>query len=55
MDNVYLGIWGAGFVVEINPDDPTAFKQGIIQARIIVSCDVAVLQPAGFVVASSIT
>jgi hypothetical protein len=48
-------IWGAGFVVEINPYDPTGFKSGQIQARIIVSCDVAVLQPSGFVVASSIT
>lgn len=53
--NVYLGIWGTGFLVEINPYEASAFKSGVIQARILVSCDVAVLQPAGFVVAASIT
>ena len=52
---VYLGIWGAGFTLEINPYDPVGFKAGLIQARIIVSCDIAVLHPNGFVVASSIT
>jgi HK97 family phage major capsid protein len=53
--NIYLGIWGPGFVVEVNPYDQTGFKSGMIQARLIVSCDSAVLHPSGFVVASSIT
>jgi len=52
---IYLGIWGQGFVLEINPFDPSGFKAGLIQGRVLVSCDIAVLQPAGFVVASSIT
>lgn len=52
---IYLGIWGQGFVLEINPFDPTGFKTGTIQARMLVTCDVAVLHPNGFVVASSIT
>ena len=52
---IFLGIWGEGFVLEINPYDPTGFKQGLIQARVLVSCDIAVLQASGFVVASSIT
>jgi hypothetical protein len=52
---LYLGIWGQGFVLEINPYDPSGFKAGLIQGRMIVSCDVAVLHPTAFVVASSIT
>lgn len=52
---IYLGIWGEGFVLEVNPFDPTGFKTGTIQARMLVTCDVAVLHPTGFVVASSIT
>jgi len=53
--NAYLGIWGLGFVVEINPYDPSGFKAGTIHARIIASCDVALLQPGAFDVATSIT
>jgi hypothetical protein len=52
---IYLGIWGEGFVLEVNPFDPTGFKTGTIQARMLVTCDVAVLHPSAFVVASSIT
>jgi HK97 family phage major capsid protein len=52
---VYLGIWGEGFVLEVNPYDPTGFKAGLIQGRVLVSCDLAVLHPAGFVAATSIT
>lgn len=53
--NVHLGLWGPGLVVEINPYDATGFKSGTIQARILVSLDVAILQPSAFVVASTIT
>lgn len=53
--NVYVGIWGEAFQFEINPYDTAAFKAGGIQGRIILTCDVAVLHPAGFVLASSIT
>ncbi len=52
---IYLGIWGQGFVLEVNPFDPAGFKAGLIQARMLVTCDVAVLHPSAFVVASSIT
>jgi len=55
LSNLFLGLWGAGFVIEINPFDPSGFKAGIIQARVIVTCDVCVLHPSSFVVASSIT
>lgn len=52
---VYFGIWGQGFVLEINPYDTAGFKAGLIQGRMLVSCDVAVLHPSAFVVATSIT
>ncbi|MCC7203117.1 MAG: phage major capsid protein [Nitrospirae bacterium] len=52
---IYLGIWGNGFVVEINPYDNTGFKTGMIQARLLLSMDVSVLHPAAFCVATSIT
>lgn len=48
-----LGIWGPGFTVEIDPN--ANFNNGMMAARIVVMCDFAVLQPASFVLASSIT
>jgi HK97 family phage major capsid protein len=51
----YLGFWGAGLVLEINPFEQTNFKSGVIQARVLATCDVAVLHPSSIVVASSIT
>ncbi len=52
---IYLGIWGDAFALEINPFDPNAFKTGTIQARILMTCDVAVLHPSAFVAATAIT
>jgi HK97 family phage major capsid protein len=52
---VYLGFWGAGLTLEINPFEQTNFKAGIIQARVLTTCDVAVLHPPAVIVASSIT
>lgn len=52
---VYLGFWGSGLTLEINPYEQTNFRAGIIQARILVACDVAVLHPSALIVASSIT
>ncbi|MDN5936652.1 MAG: phage major capsid protein [Nitrosospira sp.] len=52
---IYLGIWGSGFTLEINPYDQTGFKSGLIQARMLISCDVAVLHPSAFVKADGIT
>lgn len=52
---VWLGIWGSGFALEINPYDPTGFKSGTISARILLSMDIAVLHPSGFCKAESIT
>jgi HK97 family phage major capsid protein len=52
---IYVCFWGAGLVLEINPYEQNNFRAGIIQARVLVSCDVAVLHPPAFIVASSIT
>ena len=52
---VVLGIWGQGFQLEVNPYDPTGFKAGTIQGRMIVSCDVACLHPSSFIKSESIT
>ena len=52
---VFLGIWGAGFTVEVNPFDVTGFKTGVIQARILLSCDVVIRHPAAFCKAGTIT
>lgn len=52
---LYVGFWGAGLTLEINPYEQTNFRSGVIQARVLVSCDVAVLHPSSFIVASSIT
>ena len=52
---VYLGIWGPGFILEINPYEATNFRSGVIQARMFLSVDVAVRQPSAFVIGSSLT
>jgi HK97 family phage major capsid protein len=44
-----------GFILEINPYEPTKFKQGIIEMRMIISVDAGVIRPAAFVKSTSIT
>jgi len=53
---VILGMWGApGLMLEINPFDPTGFKAGVIQGRMILTADVGVIRPSAFVKSTSIT
>ena len=53
---VVLGQWGPpGLILEINPFDPAGFKAGIIQARMIVTVDAAVLRPSAFIKSTAIT
>jgi hypothetical protein len=52
---VTLGLWGAGVIIELNPYDPTLFKTGQMQARVIVQCDVMVVHPAAFVLSASVS
>jgi hypothetical protein len=42
MAEVHFGLWGAGMSVQVNPFDPTLFKTGAVQIRVVVSCDVAI-------------
>jgi hypothetical protein len=49
-----LGIWGPpSLVLEVNPYQN--FAAGIMAARCVLSCDVALPQPGAFVVASSVS
>lgn len=53
---VVLGQWGPpGITLEINPYDPAGFKAGIIQARMILTADMAMLRPSAFIKSTSIT
>jgi HK97 family phage major capsid protein len=51
---IYLGIWG-GFVLEVNPFGQTQFRAGVIQCRVLVSCDVAIRNPGAFVWTEGVT
>jgi hypothetical protein len=53
--NIYLGVWGEAFRIEINPCDSAGFRVGTISARIIMVVDVAVLHASGFCKSESIT
>lgn len=48
-----VGIWGPGFVVEINPFDQ--FQQSKLSARIILECDVMFSPSSAFSVATGVT
>jgi hypothetical protein len=53
---VVLGLFGAGLELTINPFDPSGFKAGIVQARVLLSLDVGIAaDPAAFVKSTSIT
>ena len=52
---IYVGMFGPGFQVEFNPYDPTGFRSGVIQGRLILSVDVCVRNPAAFIWATSVT
>ena len=53
--DILLGIWGPGFELSFNPYEQTKFQQGIVQARMVVTLDVAVGHAGAFTVATSIT
>ncbi|MBL8450261.1 MAG: phage major capsid protein [Dechloromonas sp.] len=52
--NALLATWGSPHV-ELNPYDPSGFKAGTVDARLIYDVDVAVQTPAAWTVSSSIT
>lgn len=56
MGEVVFGIWGNGMQVEVNAFEPSLFKTGGFQIRVVLSCDVGVLcDQAAFTKATSIT
>ena len=56
MSRILVGLWGPGFQIEINPNDPTLFKSGVIQIAVVVTMDVGITcDPAAFTLATSIT
>lgn len=53
---VVLGLWGPGLELEVTPFASGAdFQAGIIRARAILSCDVALLTPGAVCLAASVT
>lgn len=56
MSGVTLGMWGNGVQIEVNPYDPTMFKTGGIQVRVLIACNVAItVDLAAFTLATSIS
>jgi HK97 family phage major capsid protein len=50
-----LLLYGTGIEVAFNQFDPVLFRQGVIQARVLVHVDFLVPRPAAFAVATSVT
>lgn len=50
---IAIGLWGPG--IEIGRDPYTNFASGIVALRVFLSCDVAVLEPAAFQIATGTT
>lgn len=48
-----LFLWGSGVEFQLNPY--TAFSSGGIQARVLITCDVALTYPAAFSVSTSVS
>jgi len=51
--SVQVEEWAGGLLLEVDPF--SAFSTGLVYVRLILLCDVVVLRPAAFTVASSIT
>ena len=55
LGGIVLGLW-TDLKIEVNPFDPALFKNGVVQIRVLVACDVALLiDPSSFTLATSIT
>lgn len=56
LSSVLLGLWTDGLEIQVSPYDPTQFRQGTIQVRVLLAVDVALMcDPAAFVKSTSIT
>jgi HK97 family phage major capsid protein len=52
---VIVALFGPGITLEINPYEQTKFKAGIVEARVVIDCDMGVIRPSAFVKSESIT
>lgn len=50
---VALGLWGPGLRIDVNPYQD--FRAGVVALRVVLDCDVAVLQPSAVCVATSVS
>lgn len=50
-----VGLFGVGPEIAVDPNDPTLFKQGVVQARVLLAADIAVPQIGAFVKTTTIT
>ena len=53
--DVLLGMWGPGLQIDISQGGTGRFNLGLVSVRVMAFCDVAVLHPTSFCIASSIT
>ena len=53
--SIIVGMWGPGLEIQVNPDAPTLFAQGIVQMRCLLTADVTVAHVGAVNLASSIT
>lgn len=53
-EDCIFALWGTP-VLEINPNDPAGFKANIIQARIVIDCDLGLLNPGLWMKFTNIT
>ena len=52
---VVLALFSPGVTLEVNPYEQSKFKQGIIEARVVLDADMGVIRPSAFVKSESIT
>ena len=45
LSSVFVGMWGAGVEVLVNPYAQDAYSRGNVQVRVICTCDVALRHP----------
>jgi HK97 family phage major capsid protein len=52
---VVIALFSPGVTLEVNPYEQAKFKQGIIEARVVLDADMGVIRPSAFVKSESIT
>jgi len=52
---VVVALFSPGVTLEVNPNEQNKFKQGIVEARVVLDADMGVIRPSAFVKSQSIT